>query len=91
MPTLPRHNWSGWPGAWCLNCGCGDPYELGMADGWIDFKDDGVSNQGLEVVVDPAYVMQLGLMMICPEPGSNRHNPYITNDDLRRANPYVEE
>jgi len=20
----PNHRWSGWPGAWCLDCGCED-------------------------------------------------------------------
>ncbi len=22
-----QHNWSGFPGAWCLNCGCENPAE----------------------------------------------------------------
>ena len=24
----PNHNWSGWPGAWCLDCGCEDTMDL---------------------------------------------------------------
>lgn len=32
------HRWSGWPGAWCVDCGIGDPAELCMAtDDGIDF------------------------------------------------------
>lgn len=27
------HRWSGWPGAWCLDCGTEDPVEYGVANG----------------------------------------------------------
>lgn len=26
------HRWSGWPGAWCLDCGIEDPVEIALAD-----------------------------------------------------------
>jgi hypothetical protein len=26
-----RHRWSGWPGAWCLDCGVADPLETAIA------------------------------------------------------------
>jgi hypothetical protein len=29
---MDAHRWSGWPGAWCLDCGAEDPYELCLAD-----------------------------------------------------------
>lgn len=28
-----KHRWSGWPGAWCLDCGCEDANEIALADG----------------------------------------------------------
>lgn len=28
MVTNTSHRWSGWPGAWCLDCGREDPTEL---------------------------------------------------------------
>lgn len=28
-----EHWWSGWPGAYCMKCGSGDPQELCLADG----------------------------------------------------------
>ena len=31
------HRWSGWPGAFCLDCGIEDPAEIELADG----KEDG--------------------------------------------------
>lgn len=30
---MPKHRWSGWPGAWCLDCGTDDKGELCLADG----------------------------------------------------------
>jgi hypothetical protein len=39
---MPEHRWSGWPGAWCLDCGCSDPREDALADGGdpMDLKFD---------------------------------------------------
>lgn len=34
------HKWSGWPGAWCLDCGAEDPFEIALADGDVDFDDN---------------------------------------------------
>lgn len=28
---MSTHRWSGWPGAWCLDCGQEDPFELELA------------------------------------------------------------
>jgi hypothetical protein len=34
LPDLkPEHRWSGWPGAYCLNCWIDDKRELCLADG----------------------------------------------------------
>lgn len=57
-----KHRWSGWPGAWCLDCGCEDANEIALADG-LDVPD------GVDLNVE------------CPEPGSNRHNPYMRYAD----------
>jgi hypothetical protein len=39
---MSGHRWSGWPGAWCLDCGLPDPVELGLAGNMIDenFPED---------------------------------------------------
>jgi hypothetical protein len=29
----PQHHWSGWPGAYCLDCGAQDRTEVCVADG----------------------------------------------------------
>lgn len=31
------HQWSGWPGAFCLRCGSGQVMEIAVADDWVDF------------------------------------------------------
>lgn len=28
---MSGHRWSGWPGAWCLDCGSSDPVEAGLS------------------------------------------------------------
>ena len=28
---MSEHRWSGWPGAWCLDCGAEDPREMLLA------------------------------------------------------------
>jgi hypothetical protein len=62
---MTAHRWSGWPGAWCLDCGCDDPFEIALADGKFTFDDDG------NEVLEPSIVCTP-----CPEPGSRRHDPY---------------
>jgi hypothetical protein len=59
-----NHRWSGWPGAWCLDCGIEDQNEIALADGTIEPDGD-------DKDLNPP----------CPEPGSNRHNPYVSATD----------
>lgn len=59
---MTEHRWSGWPGAWCLDCGAEDAWEMCLADGHEPlFLDEEV----LHCNNRP-----------CPEPGSTRHDPY---------------
>jgi len=55
-----KHRWSGWPGAWCLDCGIEDQREICLADHSLKNVYD------CTIHVNPP----------CSEPGSNRHNPY---------------
>ena len=36
------HRWSGWPGAWCLDCGCEDPNELKLAGYTVESNHPGL-------------------------------------------------
>lgn len=62
---MTEHRWSGWPGAWCLDCGCEDPREIALAG-----DDYEVDVDGMPLIKVTAEEME------CKEPGSNRHNPY---------------
>lgn len=69
---MSGHRWSGWPGAWCLDCGTSDQMELAICDGLYDpCEDKWVSKEAEE-----EYINSLK----CPEPGSNRFNPYTKKD-----------
>lgn len=59
--SKPEHRWSGWPGAWCLDCGAEDNREICLAiypGHEIPCNEPGCQNGP------------------CPSPGSNEHNPY---------------
>lgn len=64
--TLVPHRWSGWPGAWCLDCGQGDP-----AEACINAHDATYFILDCQEHPDTS----------CPEPGSNRHNPYVITNN----------
>ena len=59
------HRWSGWPGAWCLDCGAEDRTEAALADGAFDIDENDLP------VLHAGY--ENGP---CLEPGSKRHDPY---------------
>jgi hypothetical protein len=68
---MAGHRWSGWPGAWCLDCGCDDPFEIAMAEGkFVEVPDD--SPMGFH------YEFPTVKQADCPEPGSGRHDPYAS-------------
>ena len=69
---MKDHNWSGWPGAWCLDCGAPDLTEIGLADGF------GIDEDGNVIDMPPEYINPP-----CPEPGSNRCNPYVRKNKLK--------
>lgn len=60
---MSAHRWSGWPGAWCLDCGMPDMNEVCLADCAEGDPAEGIPCS--EHRNEP-----------CQEPGSNRHNPY---------------
>ena len=44
---MGKHRWSGWPGAWCMDCGQPDKLEIaigrGLYDPFMDTWEDGVN------------------------------------------------
>jgi hypothetical protein len=69
---MPQHRWSGWPGAWCLDCGCEDPHEIALADGEFFQITDPNEPMGFRY----EFPLVTPEMLECKEPGSNRCNPY---------------
>jgi hypothetical protein len=45
-----EHRWYGWPGAFCMKCGCEDPYEIALADNNIlyEFPDGRIQKDPYE-------------------------------------------
>lgn len=79
--------WSGWPGAWCLDCGREDPYETGLATGKLHYvyilgQEECAcvkSSEWLSCENFKMFLKNESLDIECPEPESNRHNPYVRN------------
>ena len=67
------HRWSGWPGAWCLDCGIEDPNECCLA-----YHDHDTDPQTCPVNWDE-------FPKECKEPNSRRCDPYSKDeeDDLQ--------
>lgn len=66
MGALAEHRWSGWPGAWCLDCGAPDLREQCLSDHPDDWDPE------LSTTCTRAGCRNSP----CPEPGSKRCDPY---------------
>lgn len=75
---MSEHNWSGWPGAWCLDCGVKDISEEVIACPECDCGYLGSS----ETLCEKHQAMVVA-QRECPEPGSNRFNPYVREHEAR--------
>lgn len=74
------HQWSGWPGAWCLDCGKEDASELELAGpvGSVHHRYSKIPH-----TEQPCGGCSSGP---CQEFGSNLHNPYA-RAERRRLDP----
>lgn len=70
---MSDHRWSGWPGAWCLDCGIEDQTELCLAV--HDFPLECVKGHPLCLDHEPKICPE-HVNPPCPEPGSRKHDPY---------------
>ena len=44
------HNWSGWPGAYCLKCGAEQALENAIGMNWVDIDTEGEDDKWKSVV-----------------------------------------
>lgn len=82
-----EHRWSGWPGAWCLDCGIADPAEECLAiHDKLDFIcrnceqhwPQGICLDGREHDVIEISCKEHPLTE-CTESNSHNHDPYWKN------------
>lgn len=70
---MTEHRWSGWPGAWCLDCGIADPREECLIE--CDVIEYAFLQNETHIAPCPNHPIT-----DCPEPHSNRYNPYSIKD-----------
>lgn len=66
---MAEHRWSGWPGAWCLDCGIEDQFELAIGDGVYEPYKNRWTDEARRNAAER-------IMSTCAEPSSKRHDPY---------------
>lgn len=82
-----RHRWSGWPGAWCLDCGIADPAEECLAHGKLDYicvlcHESWPQGTCIETKADHQVEQtycpehEEAINSWCQEPFSRRYDPY---------------
>ena len=70
---MSGHNWSGWPGAWCLDCGIEDPQERALA---LNYLDPFTGTWDTSIPEAKKLLEYSIANKDCSEPYSNKHNPY---------------
>ena len=68
---MNNHRWSGWPGAWCLDCGREDANELDLAGPPSEVHHRYSKLPHTDQPCEGCSSRE------CEEPGSNRFNPYL--------------
>ena len=73
-----EHRWSGWPGAWCLDCGITDPIEECIADSPHDgnYLEEYDTITGEYHDPDPLHQCPKHPITECTEPNSHSYDPY---------------
>jgi len=74
---MTEHRWSGWPGAWCLDCGAEDQTEICLAT-----EHPGITFHRFPDGMEDISKCPIHQNKECSEPGSNRHNPYVKHDEV---------
>lgn len=85
---MAGHRWSGWPGAWCLDCGVPDPGEEALAHDCIDFVCPSCDQHWAQGICKESGLDHMTTAIEsncgkhgsyeCTEPGSGRYNPYLS-------------
>lgn len=73
MPQV-NHRWTGWPGAWCLDCGMEDLNE-GIIGGFHLYGYD-IWLGPIPYIVLASHAVLEEFPRFCTEPGSRNYDPY---------------
>ncbi len=76
---MSDHRWSGWPGAWCLDCGVEDRGELCLA----------IHSISVTCVSGHTMCEQNHTMQRCEN--ENHHNSPCSESGSKRHDPYAKE
>jgi hypothetical protein len=73
---MSGHRWSGWPGAWCLDCGCECNLESAICcpDCYVPSCPEEEAKDSVTRLCPEHLSTQEATD--CTEPGSKRHDPY---------------
>lgn len=66
---MENHRWSGWPGAYCLDCGTEDPIEEALATGNYIEVEDKTTPMGFH------YEFPDVVLTECPYPNEGHYDP----------------
>lgn len=78
---MTAHRWSGWPGAWCLDCGIEDQNEICIAEHSVILE----CVEG-HVMCEEGHEMRRCDVHVngpCPCPGEGHCDPYMRNEKRR--------
>lgn len=77
-PPSTAHRWSGWPGAWCLDCGQQDEMEICIAT----HADSVMCIQGHVMCEEhPPNRCKEHVNGPCPTPGQRLADPYTAREE----------
>lgn len=71
---MSQHRWSGWPGAWCLDCGQSDANELCIAEHSVCITC--IYDHCMCEENHPMQVCKEHVNGPCPTPGQRLADPY---------------
>lgn len=79
------HHWSGWPGAFCMKCGCEDPMEVALGDGlWEPNYDKKPGEEGaIRWLGTPEQLLEIEAKNVCPVRGNLVWNEETKKFDLK--------
>lgn len=68
-----EHHWSGWPGAYCIDCGSDDPMENALADNLYDAWEGKWLTEEAKLQFEKDSICQVDFNERCPQCQANKN------------------